>query len=450
MKLGTLPRAALALAGSLASVVAAAQSAQTAQNAPAQASSSGQLTIPDDVEFLGHDPNVRKATAIVNGDVITETDIDHRLALIVASQNVQIPPDEMQRIRQQLLRNLIDEALQIQAAQQRDVEVGQRDVDTAYARVAERSGHTRSTFGTYLRSIGSSERSMRRQIQAEIAWQRVQNRVIAPFVNVGEDEVQAIIDRMNAARGTREFRVSEIFMAATPENAAEVQANAMRILQQIRAGASFPAYARQFGESTAAARNGDLGWVRAEQLPDSLARAVQEMPVGSVSPPIAVPGGFSIIAVADARSILMPDARDALLSLMQLSIGFPAGTTEQQARPALERFVQTTQSMGGCGGAQAAATRLGAELVSNDQIPARELPPALQEMLLNLSVGQATRPFGTLDTRVSVLVLCGRDDPQASAPTFEALQRQIEDDRINRRAQRLLRDLRRDAVIEYR
>ncbi|HEX8217468.1 MAG TPA: peptidylprolyl isomerase, partial [Allosphingosinicella sp.] len=277
MKLGSFPRAALALAGSLASVVAAAQSAQTAQSAPAQAGSQGQLTIPDDVEFLGRgDPNVRKATAIVNGDVITETDIDHRLALIVASQNVQIPPEEMQRIRQQLLRNLIDEALQIQAAQQRDLEVETRDIDTAFSRVAERSGRTRATFGAYLRSIGSSERSMRRQIQAEIAWQRVQNRVIAPFVNVGEEEVQAIIDRMNAARGTREFRVSEIFISATPENAAEAQANALRILQQIRAGASFPAYARQFSEASTAAVGGDLGWVRAEQLPDPLARAVQE------------------------------------------------------------------------------------------------------------------------------------------------------------------------------
>ena len=452
MKLGTLPRAALVLAGSLASVVAAAQTAQTGQAQPPQGASRGGLTIPDEVEFLGRaDPNVRKATAIVNGDVITETDIDHRLALIVASQNIRIPPEEMQRIRQQLLRNLIDEALQIQAAQQRDVEVDQREVDTAYARVAERSGYNRQTFGPYLRTIGSSERSMRRQIHAELAWQRLQNRVIAPFVTVGEDEVRAIIDRMNASRGTREFRVSEIFISATPENAAEAQANAMRILQQIRAGASFPAYARQFSEASTAAVGGDLGWVRAEQLPDQLARAVQEMPVGSVSPPIPVPGGFSIIAVADARSILMPDARDAVLSLMQVSVTFPAGTTEAQARPALERFVQTTQTMGGCGGAQAAATQLGASVVANDQVRVRDLPAQLQEMLLGLSIGQATRPFGTLDTQVSVLVLCGRDDPtDVSAPTFEVLQRQIEDERVNRRAQRLLRDLRRDAVIEYR
>jgi peptidyl-prolyl cis-trans isomerase SurA len=449
MKLGTLPRAALVLAGTALSVVAAAQTAQ--QPAP-QAGSQGGLTIPDEVQFLGRsDPNVRKATAIVNGDVITESDIDHRLALVVASNNITIPPEELQRIRAQILRNLIDETLQIQAAQQRDIEIEQREIDAAYTRVAERAGYNRQTFGPYLRSIGASERTMRRQIHSEMAWTRLQGREIAPFINVGEQEVQALIDRMNAARGTREFHVREIFLSATPETAAAQQANAARIFEQLRQGASFQAYARQFSEASTAARGGDLGWVRAEQLPDPLALAVSEMPVGGVSPPIAVPGGFSIVALADSRQILMPDARDAVLSLMQMSIAFPRGTTEQQAQPAIVRLVQTSQSMGGCGGAQQAASQIGAELVTNDQVTARDLPPQLQEMLLNLAVGQATRPFGTLDTRVSVLVLCGRDDPDTiNGPTVEQVQRQLEDERSNRRAQRFLRDLRRDAVIEYR
>lgn len=107
--------------------------------------------------------------------------------------------------------------------------------------------------------------------------------------------------------------------------------------------------------------------------------------------------------------------------------------------------------MGGCGGAEAAATRLGAELVSNDQNRVRDLPPALQEMLLSMSIGQATKPFGSLQEGVRVLVLCGRDDPPpAGAPSFDQIYAQIEEQRINMRAQRYLRDLRRDAVVEYR
>jgi peptidyl-prolyl cis-trans isomerase SurA len=47
-------------------------------------------------------------------------------------------------------------------------------------------------------------------------------------------------------------------------------------------------------------------------------------------------------------------------------------------------------------------------------------------------------------------MLCGRDDPQVNAgPSFDELMAQMEDDRVNKRAQTYLRDLRRDAVIEY-
>ena len=80
----------------------------------------------------------------------------------------------------------------------------------------------------------------------------------------------------------------------------------------------------------------------------------------------------------------------------------------------------------------------------------RQLPPALQQMLLNLSVGQATPPFGSPE-RLSVLVMCGRDDPPpAAAPNPDTIMTTMEEERVNSRAQRYLRDLRRDAVVDYR
>jgi peptidyl-prolyl cis-trans isomerase SurA len=48
-------------------------------------------------------------------------------------------------------------------------------------------------------------------------------------------------------------------------------------------------------------------------------------------------------------------------------------------------------------------------------------------------------------------VLCGRDDPQqGNAPSFDQVYNQMEQERVDLRARRYLRDLRRDAVIEYR
>ena len=72
------------------------------------------LDIPEGQQLFGkNDPNVRRATAQVNGEIITGTDIDHRLALIVAANDNKLPPEELARFRAQILTNLIDETLQI-------------------------------------------------------------------------------------------------------------------------------------------------------------------------------------------------------------------------------------------------------------------------------------------------------------------------------------------------
>ncbi len=444
MKLGTFGRAALLLAGSLA----AGAAAQTAANAP-----STNLNIPTNPQFFGNsDPTVRKATAIVNGDIITGTDVDQRMALVLLANNgAQISAEEMQRLREQVLRNLVDETLQIQAAKAAEIKIEPREIDTYYRRYVENFKQTPQQFEGYLRQVGSSPASLKRQIHGELAWSRLQRRDIEPFVNISEEEVNSVIERLNASKGAEEYRVAEIFLSSTPETAAETRANAQRIVQQLRQGASFLAYARQFSEASTAAVGGDLGWVRAEQLPEQLAETARALPLGQVSDPIAIPGGFSIIAVQDTRKVLTADPRDAVLSLKQLSIAFPKGAARSQAEPAVQRLAQTARTMGGCGRAEEAAAQIGAEVVSSDQVRVRDLPPALQNMLLQLSIGQATTPFGSLDDGVRVLVLCGRDDPEsASGPSFDQVYAQLADDRVNRRARRYLRDLRRDAVVDYR
>ncbi|HEU0100462.1 MAG TPA: peptidylprolyl isomerase [Allosphingosinicella sp.] len=448
MKLGIYHGAALMLAGSLA----AAAVAQTVRD-PAPTAPSASLNIPANPQFLTEeDPNVRKATAIVNGTVITRTEVDHRLAIIRMAAGGQIPPEELPRLRQQVLRNLVDEVLQIQAAEQADIKITKAEVDQYFARYAQSQFKmTADQMGNFLRSNGASPETLKRQIHGEMAWARLQSRKIEPFVNISEDEVQAVIERLNAAKGTQEFKVSEIFLSATPETAAETRANAERIVQQLRGGASFLAYARQFSEASTAAVGGDLGWVRSAQLPEALAAAVQAMPVGSVSDPIAIPGGFSIIQVADTRQVLTADPRDAVLSLKQMTIRFAPGSPKNVIQEKVQGLLRAVQTMGGCGGAEAAAAPIGAEVVTNDQVKVRDLPPALQQTLLALGLGQATPAFGSDDDRVSVLVLCGRDDPDpAGNVSFEQIYNQIAENRVNLRARRFLRDLRRDAVVDYR
>jgi peptidyl-prolyl cis-trans isomerase SurA len=431
----------------VASAAVAQQSDDQQQNQPINSSQS--LHLPQNPELFGTSmPPVIKATAIVNGDVITQTDVDQRVALLAIANGTDIPADQVDALRQQVLRNLIDETLEIQAAATDKIDVKKADIDRTVARVASGVKQTPDQLAAYLEAHGSSIGSLRRQIQGEIAWDRLQHDKIE--VTVGDDEVKAVLDKLNASKGTEEYRVGEIFLSATPYTEQQTLQNAQKILEQLKNGASFVGYARQYSEASTAAVGGDLGWVRPEQLPAPIAAVLRDMTPGTISNPIEVPGGVSIIAVQDTRKILTPDPRDAVLSLKQVSISFPKGATREQAEPVLEKFADAAKSLGGCGGAEKMAADFHGEVVSSDQVKMRDLPPALQQMMVPMQVGQATQPFGSLDQGVRVLVICGRDQADPGAPTYDDIYSQLNEERVNTRARRYLADLRRDAVIEFR
>ncbi len=411
------------------------------------------FNLPEDISFLGDgDPNLRRATARVNGNIITGTDVEHRVALVVASNDVEISGEELERLRLQVLRNLIDETLQVQEAAALEMAVTAEEVEDSYTRFsAERFDRTTAEMDEYLHSIGSSPRSLKRQIQAELAWSRLLRRNVAPFVNVSTEEVSEALERIENSRGATEYRIGEIYLSANASTRDAVLANAQQIVEQLQSGASFVAYARQFSEASTAATGGDLGWIQLEQLQNPTLEAIaRDMQAGQLAGPVEIPGGYSLLLMIDRRQIGMADPRDAMLSLKQISMDFPSGISQSDAEARVTQFTTMVQQINGCGDADAKARQINASVVDNDQIAVRALPDALQPVMLEMSIGQPTPPFGDLEQGVRVLILCGRDDPEVVAgPNFDDLLGQMEDERINRRAQRYLRDLRRDAVIDY-
>ena len=411
------------------------------------------LNIPTNLQIFGKvDPNVRKPTAIVNDSVITGTDVDQRVALIAVANQTAIPAAQLDQVKLQVLRQLIDETLQIQEAASADVTITPDEIKQSLAGVSRRFNRTPDQMRVYLREQGSSERSLRRQIEGELAWQRYLRKRVEPYVNVGDEEVKSIIARLQASQGTVEYNIKEIYLGATPATAAQVYANAKQIVAEIQKGQQpFDYFASQFSEASTRAVGGDLGWVRSSTLPPELTAATEQMQVGQVAGPIEVAGGFSIVYLTDKRQVLTADPRDARLSLKQLTVRFPDGTTQAQATTRTAAFAKATTALRGCGSVDAVAKTIGAEVVDNDTVRIRDLPPALQEIMMKLRIGESSPPFGSPTDGVRALVLCGREDPKTGVlPGAAQVQNQLEQSRVNLRAQQKLRDLRRDAIVEYR
>ena len=94
--------AAIVGAGALAAGLAVAQDVTPGQDADADSG----FNIPADIKLLGKmDPNKRHATAKVNGQIITGTDVDQRVALVLAAnEGAKISDEELQSLRLQVLQ----------------------------------------------------------------------------------------------------------------------------------------------------------------------------------------------------------------------------------------------------------------------------------------------------------------------------------------------------------
>ena len=135
------------IAGAFGALAAALLVAPAGAQQPSSMGDS--LKLPD-LQVLGTiDPNVRKATAIVNGDIITDTDVDQRLSLVLIANSGRISDQEREVLRLQVLRNLIDEKLQIQEAGSNEVRIGDAEVEAAYARVAANFRQNSQDFETF-------------------------------------------------------------------------------------------------------------------------------------------------------------------------------------------------------------------------------------------------------------------------------------------------------------
>jgi len=62
-----------------------------------------------------------RIAAVVNGDVISQADIANRARLFAISTGLPLSPEVIERLKPQILRQLIDERLRVQEAQRRKI-----------------------------------------------------------------------------------------------------------------------------------------------------------------------------------------------------------------------------------------------------------------------------------------------------------------------------------------
>ncbi len=398
---------------------------------------------------------VESIAAVVNGDVITRTDVDNRARLFALSSGLPVSPDALERLKPQILNQLIDEKLRLQEIERKGIMVPDKAIAAALAAIEAQNHLPPGALRARLAGQGVAFRTLIDQIRVELGWSELVREELGSQAHVSKAEIAARIAALKADQGQPEYLVSEIFIPIdNPLRRAEAEKFATTVIDELRAGAPFGVVAAQFSQSETALQGGALGWVQANQLDPQVMSLLNQMPPGAISNPVPVAGGLEIVQLQDRQAI--GGGPTKMVNIRQVFLPFTSPfnpnappTAEQRAQIGAVRALAS--KVHDCD-AMEAANKAAGNVRPADPGPVeldRVTPPAFQAMLASLPIGQVSEPLIANDGVAAVMV-CSRGIANPEAPSPEAVAHAILNSRAEILSRQLLADLRRSAVISIR
>ncbi len=391
---------------------------------------------------------VQRIAAVVNDDIISLRDLETRLGMMIASSKAPNTDAVRRQLLAQVMRGLIDERLKMQEAKRLGISVGDDEVKAAIRDIETNNNLPPGGLTQMLRQAGVPVSTLEDQMRAEVAWVKVVRGRLSRDLFVEEEEVDAVLETARRNLGKPEALLAEIVL--TPDAAGsedQARAAAERLVGEIRGGAQFPALARQFSSAATAASGGSLGWVTIATLEPELESVVQTLKVGEVSDPIRTTTGYTILLLRDLRTREAPDALDLQTRLSQLYM--PTRGTAAVPEATRRTLADTLADASSCDEVDAVADEM--RLPSSGAVGTlrpRDLPAAVRDVVVDLPENSLSRPIHLDDADVLVMV-CERQNPDG-LPSRQDIEQRLMQGKLERAANRALRDLRNAALIDIR
>ena len=233
-----------------------------------------------------------RIAAIVNKEVITMSELqtelqDERKRLKARYNGAELNRRLLQK-EYQVLNSLIERKLQLQAAQTKGLTVTEEEIQNAMRQLPK--GH---------QADRSSDPDMKRLVREELLLRKFRDFEVRQHVMVSDSEIRQYYEgHKDQFVEPPTYRLRQILVLSKAGRAQnEVMARAKSVYKALQAGQDFGELVTKYSDGPEAARGGELGWVRQDELLKPLAQALKIMRPGDMSRPIETSLGFHIIAV---------------------------------------------------------------------------------------------------------------------------------------------------------
>ena len=249
--------------------------------------------------------------AVINDAIILESELGARLTPIMAdAQSITDPKERSRRIQKlttQMLDEMINEELIVQAAEEAKIEVEGSEVAAALEEIKKQNDLDEAGLQKALAEQGYTLASYKQDLRRQLLRLRAVNQLVRPRVNITDEDVRARYDQMTRrSEAVSAVRLSHILIKVsdkpTEQQISAAKAKASAAITRVKGGEAFDKVAQAVSEDTATAANGgELGWFERGSLTAEWEPIVFAMEKGDVRGPISGPTGLHVFHVSDIK-----------------------------------------------------------------------------------------------------------------------------------------------------
>lgn len=389
--------------------------------------------------------------AVVNGQAITNIDVENRLLYLLDSTGLAITEQNEQQLRNDVLQMLIDDKLKFIEAQKLAPSIIPAGNEQARDIVNETYKIDDKSSGQILREKGLERRTIEEKIASDLIWTTLVKEQYKNQFDNAEKLANQALDRLKADLSQPQVRLSEIVLAPTKERPTSDNLNiARQMIEAIQNGADFAAIARQYSASGSANDGGRLGWIVTKTLPDAFAEAIENAPSGAILEPINQDGIIYILRKEGVRAKGLIDPSQAKITLARALLPLPENASSSDQLLAAGEIAKATENASSCAEIDTLNTKFGSGQSSYVRdLELGTITPNLRSIVEKLEIGTVSEPLNFAEGMV-VFMVCERKMPELDLPTLEELERNELNKIFSVISNRYLLRLRRAATIDNR
>ncbi len=255
-----------------------------------------------------------KVVAVINSDVITQSDLDRDLALIYAQYGTIYQGSELalmlEEARHERLAQMIEDRLILQEAKRRQIEVTDEELGEKVARIKSKFAQD-SEFMDALNEGGLTLTDLKAKYREQIMVAKLINQEVRARINISPQEVSDYYRSHLAEFSQPErVRVRNILIRVEGDNEedwARAHSKVEELLDRLKRGSRFEDLARESSQGPNADTGGDMGLIERGQMLAEIDEVIFELEVGEVSGLIKTELGYHIFKVEEK---LEPDTQE--------------------------------------------------------------------------------------------------------------------------------------------